>query len=104
MLESYKLMFTKIISWEQPNALAQALRNLNEGGLVAFPTDTVYGLGALALQPRSIEQLYRVKSREATKAIPILLSSPDELDQVAVKISPQARRLAERFWPGPLTI
>lgn len=97
-------METKIIQWEETDSLSEALKILHASGLVAFPTDTVYGLGALALEPQSIEQLYQVKGREAAKAIPILLGSPGELEKVAVEIPEDARRLAERFWPGPLTI
>jgi L-threonylcarbamoyladenylate synthase len=85
-------------------AILEAVKVLLAGGLVAFPTDTVYGLGALVSEPRSIRQLYAVKDREANKAIPILLSDPAELDQVAAEITPWVARLAQRFWPGPLTL
>ena len=71
---------------------------------MAFPTDTVYGLGALIQLPESIQALYAVKGREAAKAIPVLLSSADELEWVAMSVSAMARRLADRFWPGPLTL
>ncbi len=77
---------------------------LKEGGLVAFPTDTVYGLGAMIRNSRSIEALYHTKERDKGKAIPVLLGDHSELESVAVKISATARRLAERFWPGPLTL
>jgi L-threonylcarbamoyladenylate synthase len=85
-------------------ALSRALEILRSGGLVAFPTDTVYGLGALVSEPRSIENLYEVKGRDAAKAIPILIGDPSELTQVAAEVSPTVRRLAARFWPGPLTL
>ena len=97
-------METQLFLSTDPQALRLALEILQGGGLVAFPTDTVYGLGALVQIPECIQTLYSVKGREATKAIPLLLSNPDEMEQVALVISPMARRLAERFWPGPLTL
>lgn len=87
-----------------PQAILEALEVLRLGGLVAFPTDTVYGLGALVSEPRSIRQLYAVKGRAGNKAIPILLSDPAELFQVAAEVTPWVARLAKRFWPGPLTL
>jgi L-threonylcarbamoyladenylate synthase len=97
-------METRVLTSSDPQALRLVLEALQGGGLVAFPTDTVYGLGALVQSPESIQALYTVKGRQATKAIPLLLSSPEELGRVALAVSPMARRLAERFWPGPLTI
>ena len=97
-------METLLLPSNDPQALRLALQTLKGGRLVAFPTDTVYGLGALVQIPHSIQALYTVKGREAAKAIPLLLSSPQELDQVALAVSRMARRLAERFWPGPLTL
>jgi L-threonylcarbamoyladenylate synthase len=97
-------METLILHSNDPHALQHALQTLQDGGLVAFPTDTVYGLGALIQTPQSILALYTVKGRDAAKAIPLLLGSPGELDQVALAVSRMARRLAERFWPGPLTL
>jgi L-threonylcarbamoyladenylate synthase len=97
-------MDTLILPADQPDALAQALVTLRQGGLVAFPTDTVYGLGAMVHDPRSIEQLYQVKDRKSTKAIPVLLGAKTELESVAMDASPDALCLAEHFWPGPLTL
>lgn len=77
---------------------------LQSGGLVAFPTDTVYGLGALAFDEKAIEQIYVAKERPDTKAIPILLADPDDLAKVCVDPSPLAIKLAYRFWPGPMTL
>ena len=97
-------METRVLPSSDPQALRLALEALQGGGLVAFPTDTVYGLGALVQIPESIQALYTAKGRQAAKAIPLLLSSPEELGRVALAVSPMARRLAERFWPGPLTL
>jgi L-threonylcarbamoyladenylate synthase len=87
-----------------PEALRQALEVLRAGGLVAFPTDTVYGLGALAFSAEAVVQLSAAKGRVQDKAIPVLLATLDDLAQVALKPSPSVRYLAARFWPGPLTL
>jgi len=95
---------TEIMPTTFPRATEQALRVLSQGGLVAFPTDTVYGLGALALRPQSVAQIYHVKGRPRSKAIPILLESSRHLLEAAEEIPAEAWLLAEKFWPGPLTI
>jgi L-threonylcarbamoyladenylate synthase len=97
-------METRIVPASQPDAIQQALDILQRGGLVAFPTDTVYGLGALAFNPQAIEELFVVKERQYNKAIAVLLSDPNELSEVAAQMNENARRLALRFWPGPLTL
>jgi len=97
-------MKTELLSADHPSAIPHALDVLNHGGLVVFPTDTVYGLAALPFQPQSIERLYVVKGRSSQKAIAILLGSMAHLDLVTSAMSPLALRLAERFWPGSLTL
>ena len=84
--------------------MAEAVRILSAGGLVAFPTDTVYGVGAHALQPQAVEKIYAAKIRARDKAIPLLLAAPDDLSLVAESIPPVVHPLAERFWPGGLTL
>lgn len=95
---------TSLIPAAQPDAIEQALRILRAGGLAAFPTDTVYGVGALAFDGPAVESIYAAKDRPVEKAIPILIADADDLDKVAVDIPPMARILAARFWPGPLTL
>lgn len=97
-------METHVIPADDPQALDSAVEVLQGDGLVAFPTDTVYGLGAKIDSPASIEALFRVKGRERSKAIPILLGDPADLDKVAIDISYTALRLAQRYWPGALTL
>lgn len=84
--------------------LAAAAALLRAGELVAFPTDTVYGVGAIAWDRAAVAKLYTAKLRSPDKAIPLLLADSADLDLVASGVSPAARRLAERFWPGPLTL
>lgn len=95
---------THLLPASHPDAIAQALRVLRAGGLVAFPTDTVYGLGALAFDGAAVESIYTAKDRPVEKAIPILLADMEDLDQVAVEVPAMARVLAAHFWPGPLTL
>jgi len=97
-------MKTEILSAKEPQALQLALEIIRQGGMVAFPTDTVYGLGTSAFDPQGIEQLYVVKEREGRKAIAVLLSSAAELAKITAVMNDTAQRLAERFWPGPLTL
>ncbi|MBL8062806.1 MAG: threonylcarbamoyl-AMP synthase [Anaerolineales bacterium] len=85
------------------NELTHALNVLQKGGIVAFPTDTVYGLGALAFHNPAIESIYTAKDRPIEKAIPILIGDLAALDDVGMDIPNMALRFATRFWPGPLT-
>lgn len=83
--------------------IRSALDVLRSGGIVAFPTDTVYGLGALAFDNAAIESIYAAKNRPIEKAIPILIGDLSDLDKVAENIPRMASGFAARFWPGPLT-
>jgi L-threonylcarbamoyladenylate synthase len=97
-------MQTEVLKADHPTALPHAADVLKHGGIVAFPTDTVYGLAALPTLEDSIESLYIIKGRSHVKAIAILMSHYSELDQVAKQISPLTEALAKNFWPGPLTL
>lgn len=87
-----------------PDAIAQAAASLRGGGLVAFPTETVYGLGAHALDPAAVERLFRAKGRPPTDPVIVHVAGADRLDDLARDIPPIARELARAFWPGPLTL
>jgi L-threonylcarbamoyladenylate synthase len=91
----------KTISARELAAAAQCLR---QGGLVAFPTETVYGLGANACNPATVRRIFEVKGRPADHPLIVHLARMDHLDYWARDISGAAWRLAERFWPGPLTL
>jgi L-threonylcarbamoyladenylate synthase len=95
---------TEILSAASTEAIPHALAVLKAGGLVAFPTDTVYGVGALAFDGKAVESIYAAKERPVEKAIPILIGDLEQLRNVGIDIPETARRLAARFWPGPLTI
>jgi L-threonylcarbamoyladenylate synthase len=77
---------------------------LKKGGVVAFPTDTVYGLGANIAIDSAVERVYRIKERPRNMALPLLLADISQMEEVAVSIPTSARLLAEKFWPGPLTL
>jgi len=97
-------MNTEILSASSVNAIPRALEILKAGGLVAFPTDTVYGVGALVFNGKAVESIYTAKDRPIEKAIPVLIGDSDDLENVGIDIPETARRLVARFWPGPLTI
>ena len=96
-------MKTKIVSANSPDAIRFALDILKDGGLVAFPTDTVYGVGALVFDGKAIESIYTAKNRPIEKAIPVLIADAEDMDKVGMDIPDIARRIAARFFPGPLT-
>lgn len=97
-------MQTEIVLASTPGAIEAAIDVLRSGGLVAFPTDTVYGVGSLAFQEKAIESIYTAKDRPIEKAIPVLIGDDQDLIQVAEEIPTLAAKLISRFWPGPLTI
>jgi L-threonylcarbamoyladenylate synthase len=97
-------MKTEILSANSPLALPRALEVLHAGGLVAFPTDTVYGVGSLVFDETAVESIYAAKERPVEKAIPVLIGEDEDLDQVAKEVPILAARLIAHFWPGPLTV
>jgi L-threonylcarbamoyladenylate synthase len=97
-------MQTRIMSADNKQWLPRALEILRNGGLVAFPTDTVYGLGALAFDGKAVESIYLAKDRPVEKAIPVLIWDASDLEKISDDIPERTRALASRFWPGPLTV
>lgn len=88
----------------QAQEMAQAAAALRQGKLVVLPTDTVYGVAALAFDAAAVRQLYVVKQRPFDKAIPILLADTTDLAKVVRAVPPLAQALINTFWPGPLTL
>lgn len=89
---------------ENLDAIDMGASILIRGGLVAFPTETVYGLGANALDGQAVSNIYRAKGRPSDNPLIVHISDMDHLDNIAKKITPAARKLMQAFWPGPLTI
>jgi L-threonylcarbamoyladenylate synthase len=87
-----------------PAAIAAAAQLLRDGGVVAIPTETVYGLGAAAMNPAAVRRVFAIKGRPANHPLIVHLHSADALPDWAREIPDSAWRLAERFWPGPLTL
>lgn len=77
---------------------------LKKGGLVAFPTETVYGLGANMLNKKAVNRVYKIKKRPKNKPLTIHVSSMGMVIKMVSDISPIAQKLIKKFWPGPLTI
>lgn len=88
----------------QPEQIAEAVKRLNGGGLVAFPTETVYGLGADALSEAAVQRVFQVKGRPSHNPLIVHVSGEEMAKSVAAEWPEDARKLAERFWPGPLSI
>jgi L-threonylcarbamoyladenylate synthase len=98
---------TKIENSKAPNpakkieAAADALRR---GDVIVFPTETLYGLGADALNYQAVEKIFHLKDRDARNPIPVLVAGPEMLRNLVAEIPPLAQKLMDRFWPGPLTL
>ncbi len=100
-------MNTSVISIEQPldpQWLVAPAETLKNGGLVAFPTETVYGLGAVFNNERALLNIFAVKGRPADNPLIVHIWDPRQLQTLVTHISSQAERLMDAFWPGPLTI
>jgi L-threonylcarbamoyladenylate synthase len=88
---------------EAASGIANAVRKLKEGGVVAFPTDTLYALGADATNPNAIERVFGIKGREAGKPLPLFVSG-GEMARRYARLTPDAEALVRRYWPGALTL
>src|SRR5436853_3826744 len=85
-------------------AIQQAAEMLLAGGLVAFPTETVYGLGANALDAAAVQRIFIAKGRPASDPLIVHIAAIEQLNSVAKRIPALAHTLAQAFWPGPLTL
>ncbi|MEY4712652.1 MAG: hypothetical protein RIS88_2102 [Pseudomonadota bacterium] len=93
-----------ILDGHDPTAIARAAAHLVAGGLVAFPTETVYGLGADAGSDAAVAGIFAAKGRPADHPLIVHVTGPQEAGRFAREVSPVARRLMQAFWPGPLTV
>ena len=94
---------TKVLKADKKN-IKYAAAELRKGALVAFPTETVYGLGANILNKRAVERLYRVKRRPRTKPFTMLIPDRNAIRKAGCQVTENAKRLMDKFWPGPLTM
>lgn len=94
-------METKIFSKDQ---IDDAVALLKKGELVAFPTETVYGLGALATNEKAVKSVYAAKGRPSDNPLIVTVSSPEMMSRYVEQVPEKAKKLIKHFWPGPLTI
>ena len=80
------------------------IRVLRQGGIVAYPTDTVYGLGASMSMPEAVQRVFAAKRRSLDMALPLLVANASQIDELAGRVPPVARRLIDSFIPGALTL
>ena len=101
-------MQTKVVKIDpaqmDESEMEEAAKLIREGELVAFPTETVYGLGADALHPEASKKIYAAKGRPSDNPLIVHICRFEELESIAREVPPQAKKLADAFWPGPLTM
>ena len=93
-----------IIPINHPEAINKAADMLFNNGVIAFPTDTVYGIACLAFNTEAIERIFSIKGRDSNKALPILIGNLKQLELISLPINKKVKKLIRKFWPGPLTI
>ncbi|MCG7343900.1 threonylcarbamoyl-AMP synthase [Sporosarcina sp. ACRSL] len=101
-------METEIVSvdndMDNSKSYQQAVDILKDGGVVAFPTETVYGLGALATDARAVQRIFEAKGRPSDNPLIVHIGNKEDVDKYAVNVPENAKRLMDAFWPGPLTL
>ena len=101
-------MKTEIVRTDEQNTEEEALKRggriLKAGGLVAFPTETVYGLGGDAMNPESSRKIYAAKGRPSDNPLIVHICRWEDIYRVADKVPAAAEKIAEKFWPGPVTM
>jgi L-threonylcarbamoyladenylate synthase len=102
-VKSPKILYSKVES-DMDLALKKAAAYLQQGSLVAYPTETFYGLGADISCPQALERVFEIKGRDRSKPLQVCIDHPRRLKDLVERISEDARRLMDHFWPGPLTL
>ena len=90
--------------YDEAHAIAVALEVMRMGGIVAYPTETFYGLGAMASSEEALEKLFSLKERGIEKAASLIIGTPSDADRLAAEVTPVAKKLMAAHWPGPLTL
>lgn len=94
----------RMISIHHASALDEAYKVISAGGMIVFPTDTVYGLGVSAFNQQGIDRIFETKGREPDKAIAVLLADLSQLSLVSNGLNLAAEKIGARYWPGALTL
>lgn len=97
-------MIYKLTDKNKSNAVSLALSTLINGGIIAYPTETFYGIGAKYDNADALKKIFKLKQRHIEKTLPLIIGSMDGLHLLTDSISSDAKKLIEKFWPGPLTI
>jgi len=87
-----------------PDTIQKAARVIRKGGVIAFPTRCLYGLGADAFNPEAVNRIFKIKQRPAEKPILILIDDPVRLERLVTRVSGAALTIMDRFWPGKVTL
>jgi L-threonylcarbamoyladenylate synthase len=95
---------TVVLPSASPNAIEWAAERLVAGGVIALPTDTVYGVAASLAHESALERVFEVKNRPGDRILPVLISSTDALVRITKPVSDEILLLLDRYWPGPLTV
>jgi L-threonylcarbamoyladenylate synthase len=93
-----------LCSASDPAALSEAARLLRQGGLIAFPTETYYGLGVDPFNAEALQRLFAVKQRQPDKPVLVLVAEQAQVTELVAEVPAVLRRLMAAFWPGPLTL
>jgi L-threonylcarbamoyladenylate synthase len=88
----------------EPEKIEEAVAHLKRGGVIAFPTETFYGLGADAANEKAVENIFRIKGRAFSNPIPLIIGNRKDLTDLVEEIPTAAEAFMSRFWPGPLTL
>ncbi len=94
----------KIVNAKRKRSVTEAAQTILAGGVIIYPTETIYGIGANALEPKIVERVYDIKERKKSNPILILIPDRSALDELTLEVPEVAEKLMSKFWPGPLTI
>ena len=93
-----------VMKSSSPNAIEWAAERIAQGGVVALPTDTVYGVAASLSHPEALRRLYEIKGRPPDRPLPVLVASTDAVETLVTEFTADTALLLDEFWPGPLTV
>jgi L-threonylcarbamoyladenylate synthase len=96
--------YMKIVNAKRKRSVTEAAQTILDGGVIIYPTETIYGIGANALEPKIVDRVYGIKERRKSNPILVLIPDRAALDELTLGVPEVAEKLMSKFWPGPLTI